>query len=209
MGKGILVVVSGFSGVGKGTVVKELLSAHDHYALSVSATTRSKRLNEEHGKDYFFVTKDEFLKMIEENALIEYATYVDNYYGTPRAFVEEQLRLGKNVILEIEVQGARQIKQAFPDAVTVFIVPPSLEELLSRLTNRGRESEEEIRQRLATARKEALFMKDYDYLLVNDVVEDCAGRLHSVVTAAHAETARNEEIMKKLLIETGNVVESD
>ena len=198
MKKGILVVVSGFSGVGKGTVVKELIKRYDNYALSVSATTRPRKLNEEHGKDYFFVSREAFQQMIEEKALIEYAVYVDHYYGTPKAFVEEMLSEGKDVILEIEVQGANQIKKSFPDAVTVFLVPPSVEELLSRLKNRGRETEQEIEARVERAKTEAQSMGDYSYLLVNDQIEECVKGLHAIVAAAHAETIRNEEMMQKL-----------
>ena len=198
MKKGILVVVSGFSGVGKGTIVRELISRHENYALSVSATTRSKRLDEVDGKEYFFVSREEFERRIRENELIEYATYVGNYYGTPRDFVEQKLSSGKNVILEIEVQGAIQIKKSFPDALTIFVIPPSAQELMLRLTNRGRESADEIQKRLARAKEEAGYMNEYEYLLVNDRVEDCVERLHEIVAAAQTQTFRNEETMKEL-----------
>ena len=137
MNKGILVVVSGFSGAGKGTVMKRLMEKYDDYALSVSATTRKPRPGEEDGREYFFRTRDEFEKLIEEDALLEYARYVENYYGTPRSYVEEQLQAGRNVILEIEIQGAMKIKEKIPEALLVFVTPPTVEELERRLTGRG------------------------------------------------------------------------
>ena len=139
MNKGILVVVSGFSGAGKGTVMKRLMEKYDDYALSVSATTRKPRPGEEDGREYFFRTRDEFEKLIEEDALLEYAQYVENYYGTPRSYVEEQLQAGRNVILEIEIQGAMKIKEKIPEALLVFVTPPTVEELERRLTGRGTE----------------------------------------------------------------------
>ena len=131
--KGILIVVSGFSGSGKGTIMKELLKQYDNYALSISATTRNPRPGEEDGREYFFKTVEDFEKMIAKEELIEYARYVDNYYGTPRAYVEEQLEAGKDVILEIEIQGALKVKEKFPDTLLLFVTPPSAEELKSRL----------------------------------------------------------------------------
>ena len=135
--KGILIVVSGFSGSGKGTIMKELLKQYDNYALSISATTRNPRPGEEDGREYFFKTVEDFEKMIAKEELIEYARYVDNYYGTPRAYVEEQLEAGKDVILEIEIQGALKVKEKFPDTLLLFVTPPSAEELKSRLAGRG------------------------------------------------------------------------
>ena len=140
MNKGILVVVSGFSGAGKGTVMKRLMEKYDDYALSVSATTRKPRPGEEDGREYFFRTRDEFEKLIEEDALLEYARYVENYYGTPRSYVEEQLQAGRNVILEIEIQGAMKIKEKIPEALLVFVTPPTVEELARRLTGSGTET---------------------------------------------------------------------
>mgnify|MGYP003371990875 FL=1 len=151
MNKGILVVVSGFSGAGKGTVMKRLMEKYDDYALSVSATTRTPRPGEEDGREYFFRTRDEFEKLIEEDALLEYARYVENYYGTPRSYVEEQLRAGRNVILEIEIQGAMKIKEKIPEALLVFVTPPTVEELERRLTGRGTETSQVIADRLARA----------------------------------------------------------
>ena len=154
MNKGILVVVSGFSGAGKGTVMKRLMEKYDDYALSVSATTRKPRPGVEDGREYFFRTRDEFEKLIEEDALLEYARYVENYYGTPRSYVEEQLRAGRNVILEIEIQGAMKIKEKIPEALLVFVTPPTVEELERRLTGRGTETAQVIADRLATAAEE-------------------------------------------------------
>ena len=142
--RGILVVVSGFSGAGKGTLMKHLLEKYDNYALSISATTRAPREGEEHGREYFFHTKQEFEELILQDALIEYAQYVENYYGTPKAYVEKQLEAGKDVILEIEIQGALKVKEKFPDTLLLFVTPPSAEELKRRLINRGTETKEVI-----------------------------------------------------------------
>ena len=135
--KGILIVVSGFSGSGKGTIMKELLKKYENYALSISATTRNPRVGEENGREYFFKSVEEFEKMIAKDELIEYAKYVDNYYGTPREYVEEQMKAGKDVILEIEIQGALKVREKFPDALLLFVTPPSAQELKKRLVNRG------------------------------------------------------------------------
>ena len=155
MSKGLLLVISGFSGAGKGTVMKRLLELHDEYSLSISATTRKPREGEADGREYFFKTVEEFEKMIAEDALIEHAQYVGNYYGTPKAYVEEQLDKGNNVILEIEIQGAMNIKRMFPDAVLMFITPPSAAELEKRLRGRGTEDEATIKARLSRAAEEA------------------------------------------------------
>ena len=142
--RGILIVVSGFSGAGKGTVMRALLEKYDNYALSISATTRNPREGEVDGREYFFKTTEEFEKMIAQDELIEYARYVNNYYGTPKAYVEEQLAAGKDVILEIEIQGALKIKKKFPEAVLIFVTPPSAGELRNRLAGRGTETPEKI-----------------------------------------------------------------
>ena len=162
MSKGLLLVISGFSGAGKGTVMKRLLELHDEYSLSISATTRKPREGEADGREYFFKTVEEFEKMIAEDALIEHAQYVGNYYGTPKAYVEEQLDKGNNVILEIEIQGAMNIKRMFPDAVLMFITPPSAAELEKRLRGRGTEDEATIKARLSRAAEEAEGVEDYD-----------------------------------------------
>ena len=191
MSRGVLVVVSGFSGAGKGTIMKSLMAKYDNYALSVSATTRSPRPGEEDGREYFFRTREEFEEMIRQDQLIEYAQYVENYYGTPRTYVEEQLAAGRDVILEIEIQGARKIKKKFPEAVLVFVTAPSMAELKGRLVGRGTESQEVIRQRLARAAKEAEGVEEYDYLLVNDDLEKAVDTLHDIIQSEHQSMKRN------------------
>lgn len=151
--KGILIVVSGFSGSGKGTIMRELLKKYDNYALSVSATTRVPRPGEEEGREYFFKSTEEFEKMIAKDELIEYARYVDNYYGTPRVYVEEQLEAGKDVVLEIEIQGALKVKEKFPDTLLLFVTPPSAQELRSRLVGRGTETMDVIEYRMSRAKE--------------------------------------------------------
>lgn len=198
MSKGILVVVSGFSGAGKGTVMKRLLEKYKDYALSVSATTRNPREGEVDGREYFFRTKEEFEKLIEEDALIEYAQYVGNYYGTPRSYVEEELSQGKNVILEIEIQGAMKVKEKIPEALLVFVTPPTVEELKNRLVGRGTETEDVIADRLARAAEEAEGMGEYDYILVNDDLEECVENLHQIIRSEHARTVRNTEFVEEI-----------
>ena len=183
--RGILVVVSGFSGSGKGTLMKALLEKYDNYALSISATTRQPRAGEENGREYFFVTKEQFQEMIREDQLIEYAQYVDNYYGTPKAYVEKQMDAGKDVILEIEIQGALKVKEQFPETLLVFIMPPSAEELKRRLVGRGTETEEVIQSRLERAVKESEGIERYDYLLVNDDVERCSEEMQRLIQIQH------------------------
>ena len=171
--KGKLVVISGFSGAGKGTLMKALMKEYgDSYALSVSATTRNPRPGEMDGVDYFFVTKDKFEQMIAEDALIEYAQYVGNYYGTPKEYVQQQLDLGKNVILEIDIQGALKIKEKFPDTVLMFVTAPNANELKNRLVGRGTETPEVIAARLSRACEESMGMEKYDYLVINDTIEN-------------------------------------
>ena len=198
MNKGILTVVSGFSGAGKGTVMKRLLEKYDNYALSISATTRAPRPGEEEGKAYFFKSKEAFEQLIREDALLEYACYVENYYGTPRAYVEEQLQKGKNVILEIEIQGAMKIREKIPEALLVFVTPPSMEELKNRLTGRGTETQEVIESRLARAGEEAEGMEQYDYLLINDELEECVDTLHSIIKSEHCRMNRNHGLAETL-----------
>ena len=189
--KGIIIVVSGFSGAGKGTLMKALTSKYDNYALSVSATTRNPRPGEVNGREYFLVSNKEFEKLIQENGLIEHAGYVDHYYGTPRKFVEDKLSEGIDVILEIEIQGALQIKEQYPDAVLLFVMPPSAAELEKRLRGRGTETEEVILQRLKRAREESVGIEKYDYLVINDDLEQCTERLHNIIEAAHSTPQRN------------------
>lgn len=198
--KGILTVISGFSGAGKGTVLKELLHKHKEYALSVSATTRSPREGEEHGREYFFLTGEEFEKMIAKEELIEYAMYVNHYYGTPRVYVQEQLAKGKDVILEIEVQGALKVKEKFPDTLLLFITPPDAAELERRLTSRGTESPEVVHKRMRTAAKEAQFMEFYDYIIVNekDKLDECVEKVHRTIQSEHRKSSRNHEFIEHM-----------
>ena len=198
MSKGVLTVVSGFSGAGKGTVMKRLIQKYDDYALSISVTTRKPREGERDGIEYFFKTKEEVETMIENDEFLEYARYVDNYYGTPRFYVEEMLAKGKNVILEIEIQGAMQIKAKNQEAVLVFVTPPSFEELRNRLVGRGTETADVIESRLKRASEEAEGMPSYDYILVNDQVEDCVDRLHQIILSERAKAQRNEEFINTI-----------
>ena len=198
MSKGVLTVVSGFSGAGKGTVMKRLIQKYDDYALSISVTTRNPREGERDGIEYFFKTKEEVEAMIENDEFLEYARYVDNYYGTPRFYVEEMLAKGKNVILEIEIQGAMQIKAKNQDAVLVFVTPPSFEELRNRLVGRGTETADVIESRLRRASEEAEGMPSYDFILVNDQVEDCVDRLHQIILSERAKAQRNEEFINTI-----------
>ena len=197
--KGILIVVSGFSGSGKGTLMKELLTRYpDTYALSISATTRSPREGEVDGREYFFVSKDEFEKMIAKDELIEYAKYVENYYGTPRDYVESKLDEGKDVILEIEIQGALNVKKMFPDTLLLFVTPPSADELKKRLVGRGTETMEVIESRMDRACEEAAGMEYYDYLIVNDSLESCVAQMHDIIRAEHRRSSRNLEFMREI-----------
>ncbi len=179
---GRLIVLSGFTGAGKGTVVKRLISNYpEDYALSISATTRSPRPGEEDGREYFFKTAEEFEEMIGGGELLEYACYVNNYYGTPESYVREQLSLGKNVLLEIEIQGGLQIREKFPDTLLLFVIPPTEEILEQRLRGRGTETEEEIAARLERAVEEADGCEVYDYLIVNDDLDECAETIHRII----------------------------
>jgi len=196
--KGILVVVSGFSGAGKGTVMKKLLQNYDNYALSISMTTRTPRPGEVDGKDYFFVTKEVFEEKIASHGFIEYAQYCDNYYGTPKAYVEEQLNAGKDVILEIEIQGALKIKEQFETALLVFVMPPSVGELEKRLIGRGTETPEVIRQRLARADEEAEGIENYDYIVINDQLDACVEELNALIITAHNAPVRNSEFIQSI-----------
>lgn len=196
--RGILVVVSGFSGAGKGTSMKRLVKKYDNYALSISATTREPREGEENGREYFFHTKQEFEELILQDALIEYAQYVENYYGTPKAYVEKQLAAGKDVILEIEIQGALKVKEKFPNTLLLFVTPPSAQELKRRLVDRGTETKEVIDSRLRRAAEEAKGMSLYDYILINDDLEECVDTMHEVIQSQHNKSSNNVAFIEKI-----------
>ncbi|WP_096189185.1 guanylate kinase [Evansella halocellulosilytica] len=199
--KGLLIVLSGPSGVGKGTVCGALRQHDTHIQYSVSATTRNPREGEVDGVNYFFKSKEEFKRMIEENELLEWAQYVDNYYGTPRKYVEETLASGKDVILEIEVQGALQVKKTFPEGVFIFLMPPSLKELRSRIEGRGTETKDLIDSRMTIAKEEIDLMDKYDYVVENDEVELAVERIKSIVTAENCKKERLIHIYKELVEE--------
>lgn len=196
--KGILIVVSGFSGAGKGTLMKQLVHTYDNYALSVSMTTRNPRPGEEEGKEYFFVSREEFEEKISQDGLIEYACYCDNYYGTPREYVEKQLEKGKDVILEIEIQGALKVKEKFPTALLMFVMPPNAAELKKRLMGRGTESLEVITKRLRRAAEEAEGIEQYDFIVINDKLDECVRQMHSIIQAAHFTPNRNVELIDNM-----------
>ena len=196
--QGILVVVSGFSGAGKGTLMKELLKRYDNYALSISATTRAPREGETDGKEYFFVTKEQFEKMRDERKLVEYAQYVNNYYGTPKEYVEQKMAEGKDVILEIEIQGALKVKKRFPDALLLFVTPPSAEELRRRLVGRGTETLEVINASLFSKQKAAYDMEAYDYLLINDDLDRCVEEMHQLIQLQHRKTSYHLDFLSKM-----------
>lgn len=197
--KGILFILSGPSGVGKGTVRQRLFEQETHLKYSVSATTREKRAGEQEGIDYFYTTKEQFEAMIQNGELLEHAQYVENYYGTPRAYVEEQLEKGNDVFLEIEVQGALQVKENFPEGVFIFLFPPSLEELKNRIIGRGTESDELVRNRLKEAEKEISMMSEYDYVVVNDDVDQAVQKVKAIITSEHCKRERIEAEYKKIL----------
>ena len=207
--RGILIVVSGFSGAGKGTLMKELLKTYDNYALSVSMTTRKPRPGEEEGKSYFFVDKDTFEETIAKDGLIEYASYCGNYYGTPREYVEACLDNGRDVILEIEIQGALKVKEKFPEALLLFIMPPSAEELKRRLEGRGTESEEVICQRIARAAEEAEGIENYDYIIINDKLDDCVKEMHSIISESRRSPKRNKELIADMRSELDALVKGE
>lgn len=196
--EGILIVISGFAGTGKGTLVKGLISKYDNYALSVSMTTRNPRPGEEDGVSYFFVSKEEFEKNIAEGGFVEHACYCDNYYGTPKAYVDKMLAEGKDVILEIEIQGALKIKEKFPTALLLFVLPPSAKELRARLEGRGTETPEVVDKRMRRAIEESAGIDQYDYIVVNDDIERCVKKTHEIVEAAHQVPSRNMSFIQKI-----------
>ena len=193
MQKGLLVVVSGFSGSGKSTVTKRLAETYERYALSISATTRAPREGEREGVEYFFKTPEEFEALVQAEELLEYAYYVENGYGTPASFVEEQRNAGRDVLLEIEIQGAMKVRERCPDAILIYIITPTVEELVRRLTSRGTESEDRIRSRLQRACEEAKGMDAYDYLVVNDDVQTCVEEIHHLLDVERMRTVRQAD----------------
>ncbi|TFE03719.1 guanylate kinase [Jeotgalibacillus sp. R-1-5s-1] len=198
--KGLLIVLSGPSGVGKGTVRKELFSQENTaYEYSVSMTTRLPREGEVDGKDYFFKSREEFELLIEQDKLLEYAEYVGNYYGTPVDYVRETINNGKDVFLEIEVEGAKQIRDKFPEGLFIFLAPPSLSELQNRLVTRGTETDDVIQNRVAAAKRELEMMNLYDYVVENDKVELACERIDAIVMAEHLKRERVEARYKKML----------
>lgn len=201
MRDGVLAVVSGFAGSGKGTITQALIEQHDGYALSVSATTRDPRPGEQEGVHYFFKTEAEFEEMVRRDAFLEHASYVGHSYGTPRAYVEEMLRAGRDVILEIDVQGALQIKRRMEDALLIFVTPPSAQELHRRLSGRGTETPEQICKRLKRAAEEADLMAQYDYILVNDTVEASVEEMHRMIRAAHTRPAAQSRFIERIRAE--------
>lgn len=203
--KGLLVVISGPSGVGKGTVRKALFKREGHnLEFSVSMTTRSPREGEVDGKDYYFVSKEEFKEQIKKGNLLEHAKFVNNYYGTPKDKVIEQLEEGKEVVLEIEVQGALQVKAKMTDAVYIFIAPPSWEALEKRLTSRGTESSDIIMERLTKARNEIMLASSYDYIVINDEIENAVDKIIAIIRAEHARCSRALQGYYKLMEDTKN-----
>lgn len=199
--KGLLLIVSGPSGVGKGTVCSEYIKTHCECSLSVSATTRPMREGEKDGVDYFFVSEDEFRSKIDNDGFLEHAVFCGNYYGTPKKNVMELLESGKDVILEIEVQGAMQVRSHYPEGVLIFVLPPSLKDLEERLRGRGTEKDEVINKRLERAKDEFKFINKYNYILLNDTVENAVARLSSIVSAEKNLVSRNYSEIKKEYID--------
>ena len=205
--EGKLLVISGLSAAGKGTIVKSLIDKYKDYALSISATTREKRNGEVDGVDYFFISRDEFIKMISDNAFLEYAEYVGNFYGTPKKYVEEKLNQGINVILEIEMQGALQVKKIYDKAVLIFIIPPSAKAQRERLVNRKRDTLEQIEKRVKQVLLDAKYAKEYDYVLINDKLEDSVKCVEDIVEGRYDK--KNTEDALKLLGEIVRDIEEE
>ena len=193
MSRGVLTVISGFSGAGKGTVTKGLINKYPEHKLSVSATSRAPRQGEVDGKDYLFLTRDQFESMIKEGDFIEWTEYVGNYYGTPKSYVNQQLEEGKDVILEIEVQGALNVKKIFPEAVLIFLAPPTFKELEARLTGRGTEDADTVKKRLLQACDESQYIFNYKYYVVNYEVDECIEQIRSIIANEHCYVSNNRE----------------
>ena len=195
--RGNLFVISGFSGSGKGTIM-EWFKKQDNYALSISCTSRAPRVGEEDGVQYYFITHEEFLKRVSEGYFLEHAIYVDKGYGTPAGFVEENLAAGKDVLLEIEMQGALQVKEKYPDTTLIFITPPSAAELKRRLTGRGTETPEQIEKRLNRAMEEGKYMDQYDYIVVNDYLESCIRQLDALMQSQRLRISNNRGLVQHI-----------
>jgi guanylate kinase len=193
--KGMLLIISGPSGSGKGVVLKELLPS-DNFALSVSVTTRRPRAGEVHGKDYFFCTTEQFFDKIKNDELLEHATFVGNYYGTPRAYVQEQIDAGKTVVLEIDVNGALQVKEKFPESVLIFLMPPTMQELRGRLVGRNTETAETIEDRLHRASEEVKLIEKYDYLVINDEVKTAVNKIRLIAQVERLKPCRSGYAVK-------------
>lgn len=199
MAEGLLVVVSGPSGCGKGTICKELSKRNKDISISISATTRKPRKGEVDGENYFFLTEEKFKSMINKNEFLEYAHVHGNFYGTPKKFVLEKIEKGEDVFLEIDVQGALQIREIYPEGVFIFILPPSMEELKNRIIKRGTESESDIKRRYNNAFKEIKYIKKYDYLVVNDKVIKAVKKIESIILAEKCSISRQNELINKIL----------
>jgi guanylate kinase len=199
MKEGLLIVVSGPSGVGKGTVCQALVKGNPDVKVSVSMTTRSPRRGEEEGKSYFFTTKDVFLQLVEEGAFLEWAEVYGDYYGTPRRYLEEQRLLGKDVLLEIDTQGARQVKAGYPEGIFIFLLPPSLKELKARIMKRGTESLEAITTRLNFALEEMRSSDIYNYVVLNDSVEKAVKYINCILEAEKCAASRNQRVITHIL----------
>lgn len=200
--KGLLIVLSGPSGVGKGTVRKAIFEDPEtDFQYSISMTTRDQRVGEVDGVDYFFKTRAEFERLIKEDAFIEYAEYVGNYYGTPVQYVKDTMNEGKDVFLEIEVEGAKQVRKKFPEALFIFLAPPTLEHLEQRLIGRGTESQDVIQNRINEARKEVEMMNLYDYVVINDEVMEAKQKVQTIVEAEHLKRERIEARFRKMILE--------
>lgn len=203
--KGLLIVLSGPSGVGKGTVRKAIFDHQEtNFKYSISMTTRQKREGERDGIDYFFKSHEEFERLIEQDKFIEYAEYVGNYYGTPVDYVKDTIADGHDVFLEIEVEGAKQVREKFPDALFIFLAPPTLAQLEERLIGRGTDSQEVINYRIKEARRELSLMNLYDYVVINDDVDTARQKIQCIVEASHLERSRVENKLRKLLLEANN-----
>lgn len=200
--EGLKIILSGPSGSGKGTIVKELIK-ESNFVVSISATTRGPRVGEEHGVHYFFKQKEEFEEMIAKEQLLEYANFCGNYYGTPRSFIDESIQEGTDVILEIEVQGALQVKNVYPDAIFIFIMPPTFAELKSRLIGRNTETPDVIEKRLARAEDELLHYADYDYIVINDTIEQATAQIKEIVNAEKLKSYRYKQYIQDMLNSKG------